>query len=86
MTANVHGLLVVSDGVLQKRRISLNRYAIHRPPGRRALSAGQQRQTLTKEKAMTSSTARTPAVPGVLVDPLRNRGVAFTTVQRMALA
>ncbi|MET8720850.1 NAD-dependent malic enzyme [Streptomyces misionensis] len=34
---------------------------------------------------MTESHARTPAIPGVLVDPLRNRGVAFTPEDREAL-
>ncbi|MEU2305689.1 NAD-dependent malic enzyme [Streptomyces misionensis] len=34
---------------------------------------------------MTESHARTPAIPGVLVDPLRNRGVAFTPEEREAL-
>ncbi|MER6736317.1 NAD-dependent malic enzyme [Streptomyces puniciscabiei] len=34
---------------------------------------------------MTDSHARTPAIPGVLVDPLRNRGVAFTPEEREAL-
>ncbi|MBX7551700.1 NAD-dependent malic enzyme [Streptomyces sp. NPDC004232] len=34
---------------------------------------------------MTDSHARTPAIPGVLVDPLRNRGVAFTPDEREAL-
>ncbi|MGW1805375.1 NAD-dependent malic enzyme [Streptomyces sp. NPDC002078] len=34
---------------------------------------------------MTESHARTPATPGVLVDPLRNRGVAFTPEERDAL-
>ncbi|MGW5431956.1 NAD-dependent malic enzyme [Streptomyces sp. NPDC004059] len=34
---------------------------------------------------MTESRARTPATPGVLVDPLRNRGVAFTQEEREAL-
>ncbi|MFJ3822178.1 NAD-dependent malic enzyme [Streptomyces nodosus] len=34
---------------------------------------------------MTESHARTPATPGVLVDPLRNRGVAFTPREREAL-
>ncbi|MGW1913451.1 NAD-dependent malic enzyme [Streptomyces sp. NPDC002076] len=34
---------------------------------------------------MTESHARTPAIPGVLVDPLRNRGVAFTPEERDAL-
>jgi malate dehydrogenase (oxaloacetate-decarboxylating) len=32
-----------------------------------------------------TSTARTPAVPGVLDDPILNRGVAFTTADRKAL-
>ncbi|MFJ8603912.1 NAD-dependent malic enzyme [Streptomyces shenzhenensis] len=31
---------------------------------------------------MTKRTARTPVTPGVLVDPLRNRGVAFTQPER----
>ncbi|MGW3499032.1 NAD-dependent malic enzyme [Streptomyces sp. NPDC001020] len=31
---------------------------------------------------MTKRTMRTPATPGVLVDPLRNRGVAFTEAER----
>jgi len=31
------------------------------------------------------STTRTPAVPGVLDDPMRNRGVAFTAAEREAL-
>jgi malate dehydrogenase (oxaloacetate-decarboxylating) len=31
------------------------------------------------------STTRTPAVPGVLDDPMRNRGVAFTVAEREAL-
>ncbi|MGZ0199160.1 NAD-dependent malic enzyme [Streptomyces sp. RM1] len=34
---------------------------------------------------MTESHARTPAIPGVLTDPLRNRGVAFTPEDREAL-
>jgi malate dehydrogenase (oxaloacetate-decarboxylating) len=34
---------------------------------------------------MGSSKARTPAVPGVLADPLRDRGVAFVPSQRQAL-
>jgi malate dehydrogenase (oxaloacetate-decarboxylating) len=34
---------------------------------------------------MNSSTVRTPAVPGVLDDPLRNHGVAFTQPERDAL-
>ncbi|MCC5475720.1 NAD-dependent malic enzyme [Streptomyces barringtoniae] len=34
---------------------------------------------------MTDSHTRTPAIPGVLVDPLRNRGVAFTPEEREAL-
>ncbi|WP_440555950.1 NAD-dependent malic enzyme [Streptomyces sp. SCPE 10] len=34
---------------------------------------------------MTESHARTSAIPGVLVDPLRNRGVAFTPEDREAL-
>ncbi|MFE5583860.1 NAD-dependent malic enzyme [Kitasatospora sp. NPDC056531] len=34
---------------------------------------------------MTESHARAPAVPSVLVDPLRNRGVAFTQEEREAL-
>ncbi|WP_369386272.1 NAD-dependent malic enzyme [Streptomyces sp. CG1] len=34
---------------------------------------------------MTDSHARTPAIPGVLVDPLRNRGVAFTPEEREVL-
>jgi malate dehydrogenase (oxaloacetate-decarboxylating) len=34
---------------------------------------------------MDSSKARTPAVPGVLADPLRDRGVAFVPSQRQAL-
>ncbi|MFK0106004.1 NAD-dependent malic enzyme [Streptomyces sp. NPDC091217] len=34
---------------------------------------------------MTESHERTPATPGVLVDPLRNRGVAFTPEERDAL-
>ncbi|MFJ5678973.1 hypothetical protein, partial [Streptomyces sp. NPDC093097] len=34
---------------------------------------------------MTESHARTPATPSVLVDPLRNRGVAFTPEERDAL-
>ncbi|MEV8562979.1 NAD-dependent malic enzyme [Streptomyces sp. NPDC051917] len=34
---------------------------------------------------MTESRTRTPATPGVLVDPLRNRGVAFTQEEREAL-
>lgn len=34
---------------------------------------------------MNSSTTRTPAVPGALDDPLRNRGVAFSPAQRQAL-
>jgi malate dehydrogenase (oxaloacetate-decarboxylating) len=32
-----------------------------------------------------STTTRTPAVPGVLEDPVRNRGVAFTTAERGSL-
>lgn len=31
---------------------------------------------------MTKRTVRTPAIPGALVDPLRNRGVAFTQSER----
>ena len=31
------------------------------------------------------SMTRTPAVPGVLDDPMRNRGVAFTAAERAAL-
>lgn len=31
---------------------------------------------------MTKRTVRTPATPGVLVDPLRNRGVAYTQAER----
>ncbi|MFE5090763.1 NAD-dependent malic enzyme [Streptomyces sp. NPDC056638] len=31
---------------------------------------------------MTKRTVRTPAIPSVLVDPLRNRGVAFTQAER----
>ncbi|MEW2300512.1 NAD-dependent malic enzyme [Streptomyces sp. NPDC006655] len=31
---------------------------------------------------MTKHTARTPAIPGVLTDPLRNRGVGFTQADR----
>lgn len=31
---------------------------------------------------MTKRTVRTPATPGALVDPLRNRGVAFTQAER----
>ncbi|MGW1658212.1 NAD-dependent malic enzyme [Streptomyces atratus] len=34
---------------------------------------------------MTESHARTPATPSALVDPLRNRGVAFTQEEREAL-
>jgi malate dehydrogenase (oxaloacetate-decarboxylating) len=34
---------------------------------------------------MNSSTTRTPAVPGALDDPLRNRGVAFSPAQRQDL-
>ncbi|MGX4688188.1 NAD-dependent malic enzyme [Streptomyces sp. JNUCC 63] len=34
---------------------------------------------------MTESHTRTPATPAVLVDPLRNRGVAFTREEREAL-
>ncbi|MGI5439833.1 NAD-dependent malic enzyme [Streptomyces shenzhenensis] len=34
---------------------------------------------------MTKRTARTPVTPGVLVDPLRNRGVAFTQPEREEL-
>ncbi|MFF3919766.1 NAD-dependent malic enzyme, partial [Streptomyces sp. NPDC001852] len=34
---------------------------------------------------MTESHTRTPSTPGVLVDPLRNRGVAFTPEERDAL-
>ncbi|MGV9244596.1 NAD-dependent malic enzyme [Streptomyces sp. NPDC003710] len=34
---------------------------------------------------MTERRARTPATPGVLVDPLRNRGVAFTPEERETL-
>jgi malate dehydrogenase (oxaloacetate-decarboxylating) len=34
---------------------------------------------------MGKTTARTPATPGVLDDPLRNRGVAFTAAERDAL-
>ena len=35
---------------------------------------------------MNHSTVRTPAVPAVLDDPLRNRGVAFTQPEREALS
>ncbi|GAA2261463.1 NAD-dependent malic enzyme [Kitasatospora cystarginea] len=31
---------------------------------------------------MTKRTVRTPAAPGILMDPLRNRGVAFTQAER----
>jgi malate dehydrogenase (oxaloacetate-decarboxylating) len=34
------------------------------------------------ENLMTKQTVRTPASPRVLVDPLRNRGVAFTQAER----
>jgi malate dehydrogenase (oxaloacetate-decarboxylating) len=34
---------------------------------------------------MSKSTAKTPVVPGVLQDPIANRGVAFTTRERKAL-
>ena len=34
---------------------------------------------------MNENSARTPAEPGVLNDPLRNRGVAFTLAEREAL-
>ena len=34
---------------------------------------------------MNFITTRTPAVPGALDDPLRNRGVAFSPAQRQAL-
>jgi malate dehydrogenase (oxaloacetate-decarboxylating) len=34
---------------------------------------------------MSKTAARTPATPGVLDDPLRNRGVAFTAAEREAL-
>lgn len=35
---------------------------------------------------MTESHVRTPATPSALVDPLRNRGVAFTQEEREASA
>lgn len=38
-----------------------------------------------REILMTESHARTPETPSVLVDPLRNRGVAFTQEERDAL-
>ena len=34
---------------------------------------------------MTSTTTRTPAVPGVLDDPTRNRGVAFSPLERESI-
>ena len=34
---------------------------------------------------MSNSSTRTPAVPAVLDDPMRNRGVAFTLADRAAL-
>jgi malate dehydrogenase (oxaloacetate-decarboxylating) len=40
---------------------------------------------VAKEKIMNSGSARTPAVPAVLQDPMRNRGVAFTAAEREAM-
>jgi malate dehydrogenase (oxaloacetate-decarboxylating) len=37
------------------------------------------------EKTANDSNTRTPAVPGVLDDPIRNRGVAFSAAEREAL-
>jgi malate dehydrogenase (oxaloacetate-decarboxylating) len=37
------------------------------------------------EKATGDASAHTPAVPEVLDDPLRNRGVAFTLAEREVL-
>jgi malate dehydrogenase (oxaloacetate-decarboxylating) len=37
------------------------------------------------EKITSNSSVRTPAVPAVLTDPMRNRGVAFTAAEREAL-
>ena len=34
---------------------------------------------------MSATTVRTPATPGVLDDPMRNRGVGFSAAEREAL-
>jgi len=41
--------------------------------------------TRVREKIMSRAETRTPAIPAVLEDPLRNRGVAFTLAEREAL-
>src|ERR1035438_7002565 len=56
----------------------------------RKLTAGSPptrpaRSSIRKEKIMSTSTTRTPAVPGVLDDPMHNRGVAFSAAEREAL-
>src|ERR1700685_3250969 len=55
----------------------------------RKLAAGSPatrpaRSSIRKEKIMNTDTTRTPAVPGALNDPMRNRGAAFTAAQREA--
>jgi malate dehydrogenase (oxaloacetate-decarboxylating) len=41
--------------------------------------------TTAREKIMSATTARTPATPAVLEDPILNRGVAFSAAEREAL-
>jgi hypothetical protein len=83
----LHSLARVRPATKPKAAIAQDGDIASRPadPPRSEAPTTFPRSSSYKEKIMTTSTTRTPVVPGVLDDPMRNRGVAFSTAEREAL-